>query len=888
MQVNQKGTLYTVMFSSVDDLDPRPAKQQEDSCRGRGGSRSLYRHPVMSKVYGGYTIAPLKEFKLEDSPEAIIICIVKVDLGGACGEHSWFRPFVDLMGWREAFLEQMLMSVVLVRDEVEQGRFAVQPFQLITRLPASKASPPTTTSTSLAPAPGSSRFYATSQHTASGARPSTLATAAKAMGSGALQGEGGATGGHRGLRLELPKERGGMLAKLSEADVMVSPAASQATRVTNSDDGDNPLPAPTPALLDTGNMKQLATLESRFWGEIHAPGTDAPFVVRGPTYLKDKKKIPAGLTQFVFAAMDLIEVPHVVQHVARFLPSIRDSGLPFAIIINLIIPGNPLLGVVATFATEQHPNQILVNPPSRPMEEEHDWQPFDFVLHKFLHGSTEQRNSMLKLIPHIAAGSWPIKQAVGTTPVILGKALKTTYHVTPQYIEIDIDISANKVASYVTGLVRGATKSLVIDMGFVLEGTTPWEVPEALLGAMRLNHLDLAFAKKLFEGSCTPLVVLSRLTSRPMASIQLNNQSACCASALQIDVTTEIPLRPPTYLAFPSTLTTSDSCSDEDQAQRLSSAYPDPAAPPRTTAGRPRHAGHVADQDGNDASNTAAPESIAPAASLRQDATESSKNQVGEADLAAQSVPGRRHVAQASGSSLDSEVQKTLRRASAQSASSHRGGQSQSAGGATHGAVPASKFEKVVSAKDADAGGDIGFTPRPGGRLVGAFNAASAQAVLAAGDSDVATSHAVSHGDHSSVPTLLPGLSAEGSGGPSSRRRLARTVSSRAVDPSVGATTTFGLRHRATHSRNASTYSNNLEAGNSLGEMGSPEGHGYAQAAQLAASMPFGPGSMHARAGSMPLGKLSHVKELPANGLGYKRLRDKPPKAQQQQQPAVA
>ncbi len=39
-----------------------------------------------------------------------------------------------------------------------------------------------------------------------------------------------------------------------------------------------------------------------------------------------------------------------------------------------------------------------------------------------------------------------------------------------QYIEIDIDISANAVASYVTGLVRGATRSLVIDMGFVLEG----------------------------------------------------------------------------------------------------------------------------------------------------------------------------------------------------------------------------------------------------------------------------------------------------------------------------------------------------------------------------------------------------------------------------------
>lgn len=31
------------------------------------------------------------------------------------------------------------------------------------------------------------------------------------------------------------------------------------------------------------------------------------------------------------------------------------------------------------------------------------------------------RNRMLKLIPHIADGSWVIKSSVGTTPVILGK-----------------------------------------------------------------------------------------------------------------------------------------------------------------------------------------------------------------------------------------------------------------------------------------------------------------------------------------------------------------------------------------------------------------------------------------------------------------------------------
>jgi hypothetical protein len=48
--------------------------------------------------------------------------------------------------------------------------------------------------------------------------------------------------------------------------------------------------------------------------------------------------------------------------------------------------------------------------PKHPMEEDHDWEPFDFVLHRFLNGTPATRNLMLKLIPHIADGSWVIKQ----------------------------------------------------------------------------------------------------------------------------------------------------------------------------------------------------------------------------------------------------------------------------------------------------------------------------------------------------------------------------------------------------------------------------------------------------------------------------------------------
>jgi hypothetical protein len=46
--------------------------------------------------------------------------------------------------------------------------------------------------------------------------------------------------------------------------------------------------------------------------------------------------------------------------------------------------------------------------------------------YRFLTGDDATRNLMLKLIPHIADGSWVVRQSVGTTPVITGKVNVTT------------------------------------------------------------------------------------------------------------------------------------------------------------------------------------------------------------------------------------------------------------------------------------------------------------------------------------------------------------------------------------------------------------------------------------------------------------------------------
>jgi hypothetical protein len=46
---------------------------------------------------------------------------VQVELGGWLGERSWLRPFADALGWVDAYVERMLMAVILVKDEVRQG-----------------------------------------------------------------------------------------------------------------------------------------------------------------------------------------------------------------------------------------------------------------------------------------------------------------------------------------------------------------------------------------------------------------------------------------------------------------------------------------------------------------------------------------------------------------------------------------------------------------------------------------------------------------------------------------------------------------------------------------------------------------------------------------------
>ncbi|GAY67189.1 hypothetical protein CUMW_254600 [Citrus unshiu] len=59
---------------------------------------------------------------------------------------------------------------------------------------------------------------------------------------------------------------------------------------------------------------------------------------------------------------------------------------------------------------------------------------------------------------------------------------------------IDVDIGSSTVANGVLGLVIGVITTLVVDMAFLVQANTTDELPERLIGAVRVSHIELKSA----------------------------------------------------------------------------------------------------------------------------------------------------------------------------------------------------------------------------------------------------------------------------------------------------------------------------------------------------------------------------------------------------------
>ena len=79
--------------------------------------------------------------------------------------------------------------------------------------------------------------------------------------------------------------------------------------------------------------------------------------------------------------------------------------------------------------------------------------------------------------------------------VFAGKKIDTSYHQGDGFYEIDVDIGSSKVAGAIMGLVKGYTKSLVIDLAYLLESHNNEELPEQVWGSCRFHRVDMEMLK---------------------------------------------------------------------------------------------------------------------------------------------------------------------------------------------------------------------------------------------------------------------------------------------------------------------------------------------------------------------------------------------------------
>lgn len=261
-------------------------------------------------------------------------------------------------------------------------------------------------------------------------------------------------------------------------------------------------PAPRDA-----KSRRLTARPGAYWSEPDASG----FKIRGPTYLMDKVKIPVGKPLFFLLDCDLFDLPKQTDHVGRFLTKRIDAlwkesgrlpanGNHYTVIIQLQVPGPPWKSFVMYFGlvdrdkvfNESNENDTPLSRIARRFFASSDTTPTsgDQSLHKW-------RNNTFKLIPRCVNAPFVVKRAVGEVPTLLGNKLQQAYYGNHSYFEVDVNISSSRIAQYTVGLALNYAAVVVCDLAFVLQGASPAELPEQLVGCMRIEHIVMRDAQPL-------------------------------------------------------------------------------------------------------------------------------------------------------------------------------------------------------------------------------------------------------------------------------------------------------------------------------------------------------------------------------------------------------
>jgi Protein ENHANCED DISEASE RESISTANCE 2, C-terminal len=117
--------------------------------------------------------------------------------------------------------------------------------------------------------------------------------------------------------------------------------------------------------------------------------------------------------------------------------------------------------------------------------------PGERALAQWIMGDTKYKNHRLKLIPFVVQGPWVVRNLVTGKPAIIGTKLPVSYQVSDNLLVAELDIgNSSATAKKIVSLCRRYMNALTCDIGFVIQGNTQEELPEQMLGAIRIHGVD--------------------------------------------------------------------------------------------------------------------------------------------------------------------------------------------------------------------------------------------------------------------------------------------------------------------------------------------------------------------------------------------------------------
>lgn len=227
------------------------------------------------------------------------------------------------------------------------------------------------------------------------------------------------------------------------------------------------------------------------------------FHVRSKNYLKDGKKNPSEPYLFTARGAELFLTEDCPKNVAGHYSSLLGGELRTkpTFIVNYRFPWGVLL---LYFEIPQKYVQYM-NGAKCVKKDGMELRPAEQCICSFLTSpSTAHRNSVLKFIPVVSDGPWVVRNMVTGKPVLIGQKLPLQYFSQPAegalapYLEADLDVGNSSArARNITSMCKKFMKSLTLDFGFVIQGDSFQELPEQMLGCVRLHSFDPTLAPTL-------------------------------------------------------------------------------------------------------------------------------------------------------------------------------------------------------------------------------------------------------------------------------------------------------------------------------------------------------------------------------------------------------